>query len=189
MAGTYILRVDQDSSHPPRTPIEQTHRFLFAPGLVPCRSLSALIILEPINHLTSVPPSTTSRNRPECPDPRERFWTRPCRGDSPLRNVQTLLTNYTRNRNVRTNSEEPGIGEFHSFSTLSRFNDDDDPLTEVVLPRLLPSLDVPYRTYTVYLCNILDPSSVLSSARDTDTNVTTAGDDGILCSWWFTDSA
>lgn len=60
-------------------PIERTHRFPFAPGLVPCRSLSALIILEPINHLTSEPPPATTSlflsfsrgESPSYPGPRE----------------------------------------------------------------------------------------------------------------------
>lgn len=89
----------------------------------------------------------------EYPDPRERFWTRPCRGDSSLRNVQTLLTNYTRNRNVRTwltakNLASGGPCLASGIPLVfdhSRFNND-DRVTEVVLPRLLPfllsSLDV-----------------------------------------------
>jgi len=61
--------------HPPRgLGIERTHRFPFAPGLVPCRSLSTLIILEPINHLTSEPlrqqPPPLAES-PSYPDPRE----------------------------------------------------------------------------------------------------------------------
>jgi len=61
--------------HPSRgLDIEPTHRFPFAPGLVPCRSLSTLIILEPINHLTSEPlrqqPPPLAES-PSYPDPRE----------------------------------------------------------------------------------------------------------------------
>jgi len=67
----------------PWTPIERTHRFPFAPDLVPCRSLSALIILEPINHLTSEPPPATTSlflsfsrgESPSYPDPREGTGT------------------------------------------------------------------------------------------------------------------
>lgn len=68
----------------PWAPIERTHRFPFAPGLVPCRSLSALIILEPINHLTSEPPPATSSlsrgESPSYPDPREGSGTPACTG-------------------------------------------------------------------------------------------------------------
>ena len=44
-------------------PIDEAHRFPFALGLVRCRSLSALIILEPINHCTSKPPLTPRKPR------------------------------------------------------------------------------------------------------------------------------
>lgn len=63
-AAECVPREDRGLESSARPPIERSHRFLFAPDLVPCRSLSVLIILEPINHLTSEPPSTTSRNRP-----------------------------------------------------------------------------------------------------------------------------
>lgn len=56
----------------------------------------------------------------EYPDPRERSWTRPCREDTPLGNVQTLLTNYSRIE--RSNVVDGELDIVSSYFTSKGFN-------------------------------------------------------------------